>query len=421
MEKFIIEGGVKLEGKVKSSGAKNAALPIIAAGILTDEKTILHNVPALKDVYTLIKILSYMGAEIKFVGNNTLEINPEGISRFTAPYEFVSTMRGSICLLGPLLAKYGQARFSMPGGCVIGPRPIDLHIKGLRKMGVDIVNEEGYIIGKVKNLKGSKIFLAGHFGSSVLATANIMSTATLARGETFIEFAACEPEVVDLAEFLKKMGARIYGEGSHIIRIEGTDKLKGTEYTIMPDRIETGTYLLAGAITKGKVLAEASNPQHLFALINIIEESGMKVNYGNNFIEVEPSEKWQAIDIDTLPYPGFPTDLQAQMMAFLGLADGISIITEKVFPERFIHVGELNRLGANITLDGSKAILKGVEKFYGAKVMASDLRASAALVLGGLAAGGETEVSRIYHLDRGYEKFEEKLQSLGAKIKRVKE
>ncbi len=420
MEKFVIEGGYKLEGEVHISGSKNASLPIIAASIMGEGKSIIHNVPDLKDVQTMIKILNFLGAKTKF-DNNTLEIDPSGIYHFTAPYEFVSTMRGSICLLGPLLAKYKKARFSMPGGCVIGPRPIDLHIKGLKKLGAEIENEDGYIVGKVDKLKGSKIFLGGNFGSSVLATANILCAATLAEGQTIIEFAACEPEIVDLANFLKKMGAKIYGEGSHLIRVEGVKSLKGTEYTIIPDRIEAGTYILAGYITKSRIKIKGVIPEHLLALFDKLEEAGLEILYGDDYIETIPKDVWKAVEITTLPYPGFPTDLQAQMMSFLTIADGISLITEKVFPERFIHVGELNRLGAEITLDGSKAIIKGVKSLKGAKVMASDLRASAALVLAGLVAEGITEISRIYHLDRGYEKFENKLSSLGAKIKRVKE
>jgi UDP-N-acetylglucosamine 1-carboxyvinyltransferase len=420
MEKFIIEGGYKLENEVDVSGSKNASLPIIAASIMGEGKTVLYNVPDLKDVHTMIKILNYMGVNTKFE-NNTLEIDPSGIYQFSAPYEFVSTMRGSICLLGPLLSKYKKARFSMPGGCVIGPRPIDLHIKGLKKLGIQIENEEGYIVGKADNIKGNTIFLGGSFGSSVLATANLMCAAVLAEGETIIEFAACEPEIVDLANFLNKMGAKIYGAGSHLIRIEGVKKLKGVEHEIIPDRIEAGTFILAGYITRSKIKVNRVITQHLLSLFDKIEESGLEISYEDNFVVTIPKNKWKAVEITTLPYPGFPTDLQAQMMSFLTLADGISLITEKVFPERFIHVGELNRLGADITLDGSKAIIKGVDVLKGAKVMASDLRASAALVLAGLAAEGITEISRIYHLDRGYEKFEKKLNQLGAKIKRVKE
>ena len=420
MEKFIIEGGYKLDGEVEISGSKNASLPIIAASIMADGKTVLYNVPDLKDTQTMIKILDYLGAKTKFE-NNTLEIDPSQISKFTAPYEFVSKMRGSICLLGPLLAKFKKARFSMPGGCVIGPRPIDLHIKGLKKLGVKIENEEGYIVGKVDKLKGNNIFLGGNFGPSVLATCNIMCAAVFAEGETIIEFAACEPEIVDLANFLKRMGAKIYGEGSHLIRIEGVKKLNGVEYKVMPDRIEGGTYILLGYITKSKIKIKGLIPNHLLALFDKLEESGLKLQYGKDYFVTVPSNKWNAVEVTTLPYPGFPTDLQAQMMSFLTLAEGISLITEKVFPERFIHVGELNRLGADITLDGSKAIIKGVKSLKGAKVMASDLRASAALVIAGLVAEGVTEISRIYHLDRGYEKFEYKLTNLGAKIKRVKE
>jgi len=420
MEKFIIEGGYKLKGEVQISGSKNSALPIIAASVMGEGKTILHNIPDLKDVQTILKILNYMGAKTKFE-NNTLEIDPSGIYQFTAPYEYVSTMRGSICLLGPLIAKYKTARFSMPGGCVIGPRPIDLHIKGLRKLGVEIENEEGYIIGKADKLKGNTIFLGGSFGSSVLATANIMCAAVLGEGETIIEFASCEPEIVDLANFLKKMGAKIYGEGSHLIRIEGVKKLKSVEYTIIPDRIEAGTYILAGYITRSRIKIKNVIPHHLLSLFDKIEETGLEIFWDNTFVETIPKDTWRAVEITTLPFPGFPTDLQAQMMSFLTLAEGISLITEKVFPERFIHVGELNRLGADITLDGSKAIIKGVKSLKGAKVMASDLRASAALVLAGLAAEGITEISRVYHLDRGYEEFEKKLNNMGARIKRVKE
>ncbi|HOL21627.1 MAG TPA: UDP-N-acetylglucosamine 1-carboxyvinyltransferase [bacterium] len=420
MEKFIITGGRKLSGSVKISGSKNAALPIISAAILGNGKTILHNIPDVKDIRTLIKILEYLGVGVKY-DHNVLEIDPSGIHRYTAPYEFVSTMRGSICLLGPLLAKYKKAKFSMPGGCVIGTRPIDLHIKGLEKLGVEITIEEGYIVGKARKLKGTTIFLGGNFGSSVLATANVMSAATLAEGETIIEFASCEPEIVDLAKFLKNMGARIYGEGSHCIRIEGVKKLKGIEYSIIPDRIEAGTYVLAGCITSSPITIENFIPSHLFSFLDKIEEAGISFTLGKNFIKTHSMKKrWKSVDIVTLPYPGFPTDLQAQMTAFLTLADGISTVTEKVFPERFIHIGELNRLGANITLDGPKAIIKGVDKLKGAKTMASDLRASAAIVLAALAAEGETEISRIYHLDRGYERFEEKLSALGADIRRIK-
>ena len=420
MEKFVIEGDRKLSGSVKISGSKNAALPIMSASLAGDGKTVIHNIPDVRDIKTLIKILEYLGATVRFE-RNTVEIDPSGVCRYTAPYEFVSTMRGSVCLLGPLLAKYGRVRFSMPGGCVIGSRPIDLHIKGLRRLGVDISNEEGYIMGRARKLKGNTIFLGGNFGSSVLATANIMTAAAMAEGETLIEFASCEPEIVDLAGLLKKMGARIYGEGSHHIRIEGVKKLRGVEYSIIPDRIEAGTYMLAGFITGSNITVRDCVPAHLFSFLDRMEEAGASFKTGKDFLTTRTSRRWNSVDVITLPYPGFPTDLQAQMTAFLTLGEGISTVTEKVFPERFIHIGELNRLGASITLDGSKAIIKGVKKLKGARTMASDLRASAAIVLAGLAAEGETEVSRIYHLDRGYEKFEQKLTSLGARIRREKE
>ncbi|MCM8806081.1 MAG: UDP-N-acetylglucosamine 1-carboxyvinyltransferase [Candidatus Omnitrophica bacterium] len=421
MDKFVIEGGKILNGSITASGAKNSVLPILAASIMTDSKSVIHGVPKLQDVYTMVKILEYLGAKVVFK-NNTIEIDPSTIARYDAPYEFVKTMRASISLLGPMVARAGKARFSLPGGCVIGPRPIDLHIKGLQKLGVDIKIEDGFIVADAKNgLKGNYIFLAGAFGSSVLATANVMCVAALSKGETVIEFAACEPEITDLANFLVKMGAKITGIGSPCIIINGVKKLKGVEHKIIPDRIETGTFLLAGAITGGKVTVEKCQPMHLGAFIERLTETGVQVKSGKNYITVSGIPRWKPVDVVTFAYPGFPTDLQAQMMAFLSLADGVSVITEKVFPERFIHAGELNRLGANIQLDGSKAIVKGVEKLLGAKVMASDLRASAALVLAGLVAEGRTEVSRIYHLFRGYEKFEEKLRALGASIKREKD
>ena len=420
MDRFIIEGRKTLGGSVCISGAKNAALPVMAAALLTDEKTILHNVPVLKDTATMAKILTFMGAKVSFSGKD-VEIDPSGIHTFTAPYELVSTMRGSVCLLGPLFAKHGQGKFSMPGGCVIGTRPIDLHIKGLKKLGIEITIEEGYVVGKTDRLIGSSIFLGGNFGSSVLATTNIMCAASIAEGETTIEFASCEPEVVCLANLLRSMGAAISGDGSHLIHIKGVRKLHGTEFSVIPDRIEAGTYLIAGAISNGDVRIEHCIPEHLFSLIDKIEEAGVSLSCTSDAIRVSPSRGWNAVDVVTLPYPGFPTDLQAQMMAFLTIASGMSTISEKVFPERFIHAGELNRLGANISLDGAKAVVKGVAKLRGAQVMASDLRASAALVLAGLAAEGETEISRIYHLDRGYEGFTDKLSALGAKIRRVGE
>jgi len=405
---------------VTVSGSKNAALPIISSCLLAEGKSLLHNIPDVKDVQTMIKILNSMGVKTSF-RKNTLEIDPSGINRFTAPYEFVSTMRGSVCLLGPLVSKYGKAVFSMPGGCVIGSRPIDLHIKGLRKLGADINQQDGNIVSSSGRLEGSTVFLGGNFGSSVLATANIMMAATLAKGETCIESAACEPEIVDLARMLKKMGAKIYGEGSHFIRIEGVRKLKGVEYGIIPDRIEACTYVLAAFLTRGNVGIRGVVPEHVFSFLDVLGDAGISMDIKNDTVWTRSAPGWKAVDITTLPFPGFPTDLQAQTMTFLAMADGVSVITEKVFPERFIHVGELNRLGASISLDGARAIIKGVDRLSGARVMASDLRASAALVLAGLVAEGRTEVSRIYHLDRGYERFEGKLRNLGAVIERVNE
>lgn len=421
MDNFVVEGSKVLKGSISASGAKNAVLPIIAASIMVKGVSIIHNVPVLQDVKTMSKILEYLGAKIK-LKDGTMEIDPQDINRYDAPYEFVKTMRASIALLGPMIARFGKARFSLPGGCVIGPRPIDLHIKGLQKLGVDIKIEDGYVVADAKDgLKGNYIFLGGSFGSSVLATANVMCAAVLAKGTTVIEFAACEPEISDLANFLVKMGAKIAGIGSPCLTINGVKQLKATQYRVIPDRIETGTFLLAGAITGGCVTVEKCQPLHLGAFLEKVSETGIEVNTGKNFITVKGGKNWKSTDIVTLPYPGFPTDLQAQMMAFLTLADGVSIITEKVFPERFIHAAELNRFGASISLDGSKAIVKGVKKLFGARVMASDLRASAALVLSGLAAEGTTYISRIYHLFRGYHRFEEKLISLGAEIRKEKD
>jgi len=420
MDRFIIEGGRPLRGTVAVSGSKNAALPLIAAAILGDSTSVLRNVPDLRDVRTMLSILQHLGASVRYE-RGTLEIDPTTISSCTAPYEYVSTMRGSICLLGPLLARFGEARFSMPGGCVIGPRPIDLHLKGLSRLGVRVTTEEGYIVGRAEALVGNTVFLGGTFGSSVLATANVMMAATLASGETSLEFAACEPEIQDLASFLVKMGASIEGGGTHCVRIRGVRRLHGAEHEIIPDRIEAGTFLLAGVATRGDVCVERCEPAHLTALLDLMEQAGCSVSVTRNCIRARLGSAPGPVDVVTLPYPGFPTDLQAQMMAFLTRANGVSVITEKVFPERFIHAAELNRLGAQIALDGPKAIVRGVPHLQGAQVMASDLRASAALVIAGLCAEGTTTVSRVYHLDRGYERFEEKLAALGGRIVRAKE
>ena len=418
MDRIIIHGGIPLKGEVKISGSKNSALPILAATLLAEGTSRIENLPFLRDTETMLKILSSLGAKIK-LNKNSVEINTDTVKNFTAPYDLVRLMRGSICLLGPLLARFKKAVVSLPGGCVIGPRPIDLHLKGLKELGAKIEIKKGYVEARTKKLKGKTIFLGGAFGSSVLATANVMMAATLAEGETLIEFAACEPEIVDLANFLNKMGAKIEGAGSHLLRIKGVRRLKGKNYRIIPDRIEAGTYLLAGLITRGEISIKNIKPSHLDAVIDKVQESGAKIKSKKATVTLENSDGLKAINLVTFPYPGFPTDMQAQFMALLCLAKGTSVITERIFPKRFMHVSELNRMGADITIEGDSAIVKGERTFIGTKVMASDLRASAALVLAALAAKGETEISRVYHLDRGYERLVEKLTGLGAKIKRV--
>lgn len=421
MDKLVIEGGRKLSGEIKVSGAKNACLPILAASLLTNEKCVISNVPDLKDVNTMLEILTQLGRKVTRKGS-VIEILPGEVTEATAAYELVSTMRASIAVLGPLLGRYKRAKVSFPGGCVIGPRPIDLHLKGLRALGADINIEEGYILARTKGLKGTRIYLGGHFGSSVLATANTLMAAVLAEGETTIEDAACEPEVVDMGNFLAAMGADIKGLGTPTVKVTGVKELKGAEYSVIPDRIEAGTYMIAAVITDSKLFIKNAKVEHNLALIDKLIECGAGIEEDADGLVVwRDSRNIQATDITTLTYPGFPTDLQAQMMSLATLCDGISVITEKIYPERFIHISELNRMGAEIILEGSTSIVKGVKKLSGAPVMASDLRASAALVLAGLVAEGKTEISRIYHLDRGYEHIEQKLESVGAKVWRVKE
>ncbi|MDO8535520.1 MAG: UDP-N-acetylglucosamine 1-carboxyvinyltransferase [Candidatus Omnitrophota bacterium] len=420
MDKLVIEGGKRLHGTVTISGAKNACLPILAAALLSDDKSVIRNIPALKDMSTMLKILKNFGVRVQQDGG-TVTIEPKGYSKYVAPYELVSTMRASICVLGPLLAKKGKAEVSFPGGCVIGPRPIDIHLKGLTALGAEIKVEKGYLIADGKNLKGTHIYLGGHFGSSVLATDNVMMAATLARGVTIIENAACEPEVADLATFLVKMGAKIRGYGTPRIIVEGVKKLHGAEHSVIADRIESGTYMLAAAITKGDVTLKNAKLEHMIAMVDKLRESGLDIKNVPNGIRARYVKKLKPTDMTTLPYPGFATDMQAQFMSLMAVTDGISVITEKIYPERFIHISELNRMGANILLEGPCAIIKGVKSLSGAPVMASDLRASAALVLAGLVAKGRTDVHRIYHLDRGYENLEEKLLKLGAKVWREKE
>jgi UDP-N-acetylglucosamine 1-carboxyvinyltransferase len=350
-----------------------------------------------------------------------LVIEPKGYKNYIAPYKYVKEMRASFCVLGPILAKHKKAQVSYPGGCAIGNRPVDLHLKGIRALGADLKIEHGYVIGETRQLKGAHVYLGGAFGSSVLATDNVMMAATLAKGRTVIENAACEPEVVDLADFLNKMGAKIRGAGTHFIEIEGVKRLGGAEAEVIPDRIEAGTFMVAAAITRGDITVKGARFDHLGALVDKLQDSGVTITRHGKDIRVRVQRQLRPVDITTLPYPGFPTDLQAQMMALMTTINGISVITEKIYPDRYMHVSELARMGAQIKLEGDSAIVKGVKQLSGAPVMASDLRASAALVLAGMAARGRTDVSRVYHLDRGYDKIENKLSQLGANIHRERE
>ena len=420
MDKLVIEGGKTLKGELRVSGSKNSALPLMAATLLTDEPCILRNVPRLRDTLTMAKLLKSLGKQVEFKDNN-IEILSKGELNHVASYEMVSTMRGSFCVLGPLLAKLGKAKVSLPGGCVIGIRPVDLHIKGIKALGAKIEVEGGYIIATARQLKGNHMYLGGVFGSSVLATANCMMAASLAHGETIIESAACEPEIEDLANMLTEMGAKVEGIGSPIIKINGVRKLKGVDYKIIPDRIEAGTYMLIAAATRSNVLIKNAKLSHLMALVDKMQEAGIKILNDNNAIRVVTPRQIKPVSVTTHPHPGFPTDLQAQFMTLMSLIDGVSIITDKVYPDRFIHIAELNRMGANIRREGSSAIVQGVKHLFGAPVMASDLRASAALVIAGLAAKGRTDIHHIYHLERGYENLDQKLQAVGAKIYREKE
>jgi len=419
MDKFIVYNS-SLKGEVEISGSKNASLVLMAATLLTDEECRIYNVPDLVDVRTMIRILEVLGKEIRFEGS-TLIIRTKKTTPYVAPYRLVRTMRASFCCLGPLLTKRKKAKVSLPGGCVIGVRPVDLHIKGLKELGAQIKIEKGYCVAKAERLRGKRIFLGGPFGSSVLATANVLMAATLAEGETIIENSACEPEIVNLVEFLKKMGAQISGEGTPLLKIKGGKKLEGAQIKVIPDRIEAGTFIAASLATSSSIFIKNINLNHLTSVIEVARNIGAKIKEDEDFLKIKVSSSLKPTNITTLPYPGFPTDLQAQFMVPLILAKGTSIIVEKVFPDRFMHVAELNRMGARIQRHGSYAIIEGVGRIYGAEVMASDLRASAALVIAGLVASGKTEILRIYHLDRGYMSLEKKLEKLGAKIKRVKQ
>lgn len=420
MDKLIIEGGRTLKGEVKISGSKNATLPVLAATLLTDETCILRNVPKLLDTNTMVRLLKSLGKDVDW-DKDKMIIMSNGKPSAVADYKLVSTMRGSICVLGPLLAKMQEAKVSLPGGCVIGVRPVDLHIKGIEALGAKVTIDGGYIIAKAKRLKGARVYLAGASGPSVLGTGNIMMAATLAEGETVIECAACEPEVEELAIFLNEMGARIKGHGSPRIIIQGVKKLHGADYKLSPDRIEAGTFVLLSAMAKSSFTISNIDYGQLMALEDVLINVGVKVEAGRNCVKVKPPKVLNPTSITTYPFPGFPTDLQAQYTALMSLASGVSVIRDTVFPDRFMHIAEINRMGARIRREGGNAIVEGVKILKGAPVVASDLRASAALVMAGLVAEGRTEIRRVYHLDRGYENMDKKLIGLGANIRREKE
>lgn len=417
MDKLIISGGVPLNGTIRISGAKNAALPILAATLLADDPVTVCNVPHLHDITTTMELLGRMGVNLLVDENMNIEVDPSSIREFYAPYELVKTMRASILVLGPLLARYGQADVSLPGGCAIGARPVNLHIDALEAMGAKIDVEGGYIRAKAKRLKGVTLFMDM---VTVTGTENIMMAATLAEGTTVIENAAREPEVVDVANCLNRMGAKISGAGTDTIVIQGVDHLSGTTYSILPDRIETGTYLVAAAITGGNIMLKNTRPDIIDAVLAKLQEAGAEIKTGEDWIGLKMTERRpEAVDVRTAPYPAFPTDMQAQFTALNVIAKGAGTISETVFENRFMHIPELQRMGANLRLEGNTVISKGVKKLAGAPVMATDLRASASLVLAGLVATGETIVDRIYHIDRGYDCIEEKLAQLGANIRRV--
>jgi len=418
MDKIIVKGGKKLKGDVRISGAKNSTLPLMAASLLCPEEVRLSGVPSLRDIETMKRLLMGLGIQITGPENGRMVLKAEKISNTEASYELVRTMRASFLILGPLLARMKKARVSLPGGCAIGARPIDLHLKGLAALGAGIELKDGYIEAEASRLSGANISLDV---TTVTGTENLIMAACLAKGRTLIENAAREPEVVELATVLNSMGARVSGMGSDKIVIEGVEKLRGTDHSIMPDRIETGTYMIASAITGGNIRILNGNPGHLDAVISKLKEAGTKIECADGIINVKGPAKPGAVDVRTSPYPGFPTDLQAQFMSLMCVSNGRSIISETVFENRFIHVGELKRMGADIRIEGNTAVVKGVEELLGAPVMATDLRASACLILAGLAAEGSTEVSRVYHLDRGYERIVEKLKGLGADIERTKE
>jgi UDP-N-acetylglucosamine 1-carboxyvinyltransferase len=417
MAKIVISGGEPLSGDIQISGAKNAVLPILASCLLADEPISIGNVPHLHDVTTTMELLGQMGVQLVVDERMKIHIDPRSTDRLYAPYELVKTMRASILVLGPLVARYGQAEVSLPGGCAIGSRPVDQHIRGLQALGAEVVVENGYIKAKAKRLKGARVVMDM---VTVTGTENIMMAAALASGTTIIENAAQEPEVVDLANCLNAMGAQVEGAGTATLVIHGVERMHGCHYDVLPDRIETGTFLIAGAITGGRVRCRNARPDTMEAVLSKLEETGAHLDTGDDWIEIDMrGRRPRAINITTAPYPAFPTDMQAQFTALNCVAEGVGVITETVFENRFMHVHELQRLGADIRLEGNTAIIQGVDHMSGAPIMATDLRASACLVLAGLVAGGDTTVDRVYHIDRGYENNEEKLSALGAKIRRL--
>jgi UDP-N-acetylglucosamine 1-carboxyvinyltransferase len=417
VDKLQIQGGVPLEGEVRISGAKNAALPILAATLLAEGTVSVGNVPHLQDVTTMIELLGRMGVSVTIDDKMRVEVDSGTIRDHVAPYELVRTMRASILVLGPLLARFGKADVSLPGGCAIGARPVNIHVDGLQQLGADIVIENGYIRARASRLRGARLVLET---VTVTGTENLLMAAALAEGETVIENAAREPEVVDLADFLNALGAKIRGAGTDTIVIQGVERLTGASYDVLPDRIETGTYLVAGAITGGRVRVKGTRPDHLDAVVAKLREAGAKIEVGDSWISLDMGgRRPRAVDIRTAPYPAFPTDMQAQFAALNTVAEGVGAVTETIFENRFMHMLEMRRLGADIRIEGSTAIIRGVPKLTAAPVMATDLRASASLVLAGLIAQGATEIHRIYHIDRGYECIEEKLEQLGARIKRM--
>jgi UDP-N-acetylglucosamine 1-carboxyvinyltransferase len=418
MDKLQIHGGTPLDGEVRISGAKNAALPILAGTLLADGPVSVGNVPHLQDVTTMIELLGRMGVSVTIDDKMRVEVDAASIRECVAPYELVRTMRASIVVLGPLLARFGRADVSLPGGCAIGARPVNIHVAGLQAMGAEINIENGYIRARAAKLKGARLVLET---VTVTGTENLLMAATLAEGETVIENAAREPEVVDLAHFLNAMGAKISGAGTDKITVQGVEKLTGARYDVLPDRIETGTYLVAGAITSGRVRVKGTRPDHLDAVLAKLREAGATVQVGDSWIELDMrGRRPRAVSLKTAPYPAFPTDMQAQFAALNTVAEGVGTVTETIFENRFMHMLEMRRLGADIHIEGNTAIIRGVETLTAAPVMATDLRASASLVLAGLVAKGTTDVLRIYHIDRGYECIEEKLEQLGARIKRMR-